>query len=78
MAQAGERGAAGSHPRIRMQGLAELGRESRTQSSFKRCADLASQMVWDEFLSSPGDPYKLNPTQVIALGKVWGFLRFFW
>lgn len=35
-------------------------------------------MVWDQFLSSPGHPYKLDQTQVIALGKVVGILSFFW
>jgi len=61
-----------------MQGLAELAREWRTPSSVKQSADPASQMVWDQSLSSLGGPYKLNQTQAIASGKVWGFLRYFW
>lgn len=60
MAMAGERGAAGSYPQICMQGLAEPGRELRTQSSFKWCADPASWMVWDEFLSSLGGPVQVE------------------
>lgn len=62
MAMAGKRAAAGLLTWIRTQGLAELGRESRTQSSFEQCAGPASWTVWDEFLSSWGGLYKLNQT----------------
>lgn len=62
MAMAGKRAAAGLLTWIRTQGSAELGRESRTQSSFEQRAGPASWMVWDEFLSSWGVLYKLNQT----------------
>lgn len=58
-------------------GIGRAGKGVSTQSSFKCCADPASWMVWGKFLSSLGGSYKLNQTQVIASGKVWGFLRFF-